>query len=124
MMLEVGVDIISIRRVKDAIETGGKAFLNKTFTLQEQKHAEIHCNPTAYLAMIFACKEAIFKTFAIGWEPGMQFTDISVEYGNHCEPIPSLKGRFADIALRRGASKILLSPSYDGDYAMAVAILF
>ena len=124
MALGVGVDIISISRVKDAVETGGIAFLNKTFTMQEQKHAETHYNPTAYLAMIFACKEAVFKTFAIGWEPGMQLTDISIKYGNDGEPVPSLKGRFAELALRRGVSKILLSPSYDGDYAMAAAILF
>ncbi len=123
MVLGVGVDIISISRMKDAVETGGKAFLNKTFTAQEQQQAETHSNPTAYFAMTFAAKEAIFKTFGIGWESGVQLTEISVTQGKHGEPIPVLTGRFAELASQRGAAKVLLSLSYDGDYAVAVAIL-
>lgn len=123
MVLGVGVDIVSISRVKDAIETGGKAFLNKTFTAQEQQQAEAHSNPIAYFAMTFAGKEAIFKTFGIGWETGVLLTEISVTHGKSGEPIPILTGRFAELALQRGATKMLLSLSYDGDYATAVAIL-
>ena len=123
MVLGLGVDTISISRMKDAVETGGKAFLDKTFTVQEQQQAETHSNPIAYFAMTFAGKEAIFKTFSIDWETGVQLTEISVTRGTSGEPVPVLTGRFAELASQRGVSKTLLSLSYDGDYAVAVAIL-
>jgi phosphopantetheine--protein transferase-like protein len=73
--------------------------------------------------MTFAAKEAIFKTFGIGWETGVQFKEIEVREGEHGEPIPVLTGRFAELVSERGASQVLLSLSYDGDYAVAVATL-
>jgi phosphopantetheine--protein transferase-like protein len=119
----VGVDIVTLARVRDVIETAGKVFLNKVFTPWEQQRAESHANPMAYLAMTFAAKEAIFKTFGIGWETGVQFKEIEIRDGESGEPIPVLSGRFAQIAAERGASRVLLSLSYDGDYAVGVAAL-
>jgi phosphopantetheinyl transferase (holo-ACP synthase) len=37
MVLGVGVDIITLSRMKDALETSGKVFLDKVFTPWEQK---------------------------------------------------------------------------------------
>jgi phosphopantetheine--protein transferase-like protein len=73
--------------------------------------------------MTFAAKEAIFKTFAISWETGVQFKEIEVRDGEYGEPIPVLTGRFAELASERDVSRVLLSLSYDGDYAVAVATL-
>jgi holo-[acyl-carrier protein] synthase len=119
----LGVDIITITRMKDVLETGGKVFMNKVFTPWEQKRAETHPDRVAYLAMTFAAKEAIFKTFGIGWETGVQFKEIEVWEGEHGEPIPVLTGRFAELASKRNVSRVLLSLSYDGDYAIAIATL-
>ena len=119
----VGVDIILLSRVKDAVDTTGKIFLDKVFTPYEQQQAESHPNPIAYLAMTFAAKEAIFKTFGIGWETGVQLKEIEVRNGKFGEPFPILSGRFAEIAAEKGVSSVLLSLSYDGDYAVGVATL-
>lgn len=119
----VGVDLITIGRMRDILETSGRVFMNKVFTLYEQQRAETHPDRTAYLAMTFAAKEAIFKTFGIGWETGVQFKEIEVREGDHGEPVPLLTGRFAELAAERGVSRVLLNLSYDGDYAIAVAAL-
>jgi phosphopantetheine--protein transferase-like protein len=123
LTIGLGVDIITISRMKDVLETGGKAFMDKVFTQYEQERAVNHPDRVAYLAMTFAAKEAIFKTFGIGWETGVQFKEIEVRDGEHGEPIPVLTGTFAELASERGASRVLLSLSYDGDYAIAVATL-
>lgn len=123
MTIGLGVDIITLSRMKDVLETGGKVFLDKVFTPWEQERANTHPERAAYLAMIFAAKEAIFKTFGIGWETGVQFKEIEVRDGEHGEPIPVLTGRFAELASERDVSRVLLSLSYDGDYAVAVATL-
>ena len=123
MTIGLGVDIITISRMRDVLETGGKVFMDKVFTPWEQQRAETHPDRVAYLAMAFAAKEAIFKTFGIGWEIGVQFKEIEVRDGEHGEPIPVLTGRFAELASERDVSRVLLSLSYDGDYAVAVATL-
>jgi phosphopantetheine--protein transferase-like protein len=123
LAIGIGVDIITLSRMKDVLETGGKAFMNKVYTPWEQQRAETHPDRVAYLAMTFAAKEAVFKTFGIGWETGVQFKEIEVRDGEHGEPIPVLTGRFAELASERNASRVLLSLSYDGDYAVAVAAL-
>jgi len=119
----VGVDIIAISRMRDVLETSGKLFIDKVFTPWEQQRAETHHDTVAYAAMIFAAKEAIFKTFGIDWHFGVQMTEIEVRDGEYGEPIPVLTGRFAELAAERQVSRVLLSLSYDGDYVVAVAAL-
>ncbi len=123
MTIGVGVDIISISRMRDVLETSGSVFMKKVFTTWEQQRAETHTDKVAYAAMTFAAKEAIFKTFGIGWHFGVKLTEIEVRDGQFGEPVPVLSGRFAEIAAERGVSRVLLSLSYDGDYAIAMAAL-
>lgn len=123
MTLGVGVDIIAISRMRDVLETSGEAFMNKVFTPMERQRAATHPDKVAYAAMIFAAKEAIFKTFGIGWHFGVKMNEIEVRDGRYGEPEVLLSGRFAEIAAERGVTKVLLSLSYDGDYAVAVAAL-
>lgn len=123
MVLGVGIDIVSITRLKDVIESSGKVFLDKVFTPTEQQRAESHPDPVAYFAMTFAAKEAIFKCFRIGWETGVKLTEIEIRDGEFGEPIPVLTGAFAELAQERGATKVLLSLSYDTEYAVGTANL-
>jgi holo-[acyl-carrier protein] synthase len=124
MTVGLGVDIITISRMRDILETTGKeVFIDKVFTPYEQERSEVHPDRIAYLAMTFAAKEAILKTFGIGWETGVQLKEIEVQDGEWGEPIPCLTGRFSELALERGISRILLSLSYDGDYAIAIATI-
>ena len=121
MGIGIGVDIIALSRVKDAIETSGDVFLNKVFTNWERERAQSHPNPDAYFAMTFAGKEAIFKLFHIGWETGVKLTEIEIREGPHGEPIPTLSGVFAKIAKDKNVTEIVISLSYDTDYAIGIA---
>jgi holo-[acyl-carrier protein] synthase len=121
--LGIGIDIIIISSLTDAVGTAGRAFLDYVFTRWEQQRAETYDNPIAYLAMIFAGKEAIFKAFKINWDTGVRLTEIEVKDGEFGEPVPALTGKFAQLASQLGAARVLLSLSYDGEYAMAIATL-
>jgi holo-[acyl-carrier protein] synthase len=124
MALGVGVDIIAISRMRDILDGPGKqAFLRKVYTTGETQRAEAHSDSVVYYAKTFAAKEAIFKTFGIDWDTGVQFNEIDVQDGEFGEPLPVLSGRFAEIAAERKVEKVLLSLSYDGDYAIAMAVL-
>ncbi len=123
MVLGIGIDIVSLTRVKDAVENAGKVFLDKVFTPWEQERAKSHPNPIAYFAMTFAAKESIFKCFGIGWESGVKLTEIEIRDGKFGEPIPVLSGTFAELTRERGVTKVLLSLSYETDYAVGSAAL-
>jgi holo-[acyl-carrier protein] synthase len=123
MVLGVGVDIITLTRMKDVVDTSGAVFLNKVFTPWEQERSRTHPDPVAYFAATFAAKEAIFKTFGTGWDEGGEFTEIEIRDGPHGEPLAVLSGKFAELAARRGATRVLVSLSFDGDYAIGMATL-
>ncbi len=105
------------------LDTSGKPFIKKVFTPWEQERMESHPDRVAYAAMVFAAKEAVFKTFGISWSFGVQMNEIEVHDGQYGEPQVILSGRFAEVAKERGVSKVHLSLSYDGDYAIAMAAL-
>ena len=120
-MSSVGVDIITLRRMRDALETSGTTFLDKAFTPAEQARAATHPDRVACYAMTFAAKEAIFKTFGIGRER-FELTDIEIGEGPNGDPVAVLLGRVAEIASQRGC-RVSVSLSCDGDHALAVALL-
>ncbi len=83
MTLGIGVDIIALSRIRDAIETTGDLFLNKVFTLGEIELGRACPQPDAYFAMTFAGKEAIFKLFHIGWQTGVKLKEIEIKSGQN-----------------------------------------
>ena len=111
MTLGIGVDIVSLSRMRDILETSESSFMRKVFTPWEQQRAGTHPDKVAYAAMTFAAKEAIFKTFGIGWYFGVQFIEIEVQEGEFGEPLPVLTGKFAEIAAERGVSDFIV-PNY------------
>jgi holo-[acyl-carrier protein] synthase len=121
-MIGVGTDLVRIPRIAEAIERSGDVFLKKVFTRREIEKALPH-DRAAYFAMRFAAKEAVLKALSVGWASGVEGTDIEVDDGGLGEPIVTLSGAVRDMATQRGVRKVLLSLSYDGDYAVAVAIL-
>lgn len=123
MLKGLGVDIVSLKRIERSVESSGKIFLDKVFTEWEQKRAQSHPRPIAYYALTFAGKEAIFKLFHIGWETGVKLNEIEIKDGPHGEPIPELSGRFAEIAKERGVTTVLISLSYEDEYAIGVAAM-
>jgi holo-[acyl-carrier protein] synthase len=121
-MIGVGVDLVRIPRIAEAIDRSEIAFLNKVFTKREIENASPE-NRAAYFATRFAGKEAVLKALSIGWAYGAQGTDIQIDSGKSGEPIVTLSGRVRDIATEKGVKEVLLSLSYDGEYAIAVAVL-
>ncbi|MCX8182968.1 MAG: holo-ACP synthase [Crenarchaeota archaeon] len=125
MIIGVGIDVVSISRIKRAIEKCGERFLKRVFTERELKY----CFQSGYLyerlAARFAAKEAVFKAIGpasrsrLGWR-GVEIEAVDSEMRVvMSEPLLSL-------LREKGARNILISLSHDrtSDVAMAVAVLF
>lgn len=122
MVLGVGVDLIRIQTMREIIDRSGTRFLNKVFTRAEIELASNAADKAAYFAARFAAKESILKAFSTGWI-GVEGTDIEIEPGTLGEPVVKLSGNLAEIARRKGVSRVLLSISCDSEYAVATTIL-
>ena len=60
-----GVDVVELTRFRQAVARGGKAFLQRIFTPQEQRYAAARKYTTMlHLAGRFAAKEAVIKAVA------------------------------------------------------------
>ncbi|MBI5872737.1 MAG: holo-ACP synthase [Candidatus Omnitrophica bacterium] len=107
-----GIDIVEIKRLRQAIERWGDTFLKKVFTEKELEYSQSKRYPLQHLAARFAAKEAVFKAF--GTNPKLNFKDIEISNDRYGRPYCSVKQKTSDI---------LLSMSHSHEYAVASAII-
>jgi holo-[acyl-carrier protein] synthase len=70
MIEGIGVDVVEITRLQEAVDAWGDVFLNKIFTNKEIRYARSKSNPLPHIAARFAVKEAVAKALATGWSGG------------------------------------------------------
>ncbi len=61
MNSHIGIDLIEVSRIEDAIERWGDLFLNRIFDPKEVAYAYQRKYPAQHLAARFAAKEAVYK---------------------------------------------------------------
>ncbi|MFH1578185.1 MAG: holo-ACP synthase [Candidatus Omnitrophota bacterium] len=109
-----GVDIIEVRRIKNAMDKYGHGFLARIFTDRELKKIKEHNNRYQHVAGRFAVKEAVFKAFG---RSALNFRDVEVLNDNHGKPHCSL------INYSEDKFSIHISISHIKNYAVASAII-
>lgn len=129
MIKGIGVDIIEIDRIKDAVDKYGKGFLQKVFTAKEINYCrgrKTYRIPE--LAVRFAAKEAYSKAMGTGIagfgrparrsskseggkNNGLKWTDIEIGNNSAGKPLIYLNGKKSD--------KVHVSLSHSRDYAIA-----
>ena len=121
MIIGVGVDIVEIRRIKEAIERNDN-FIDKLFNKDEVDYLKSRGLRPEYVAGRFAAKEAVAKALGTGFR-GFNFRDIVIDRTTLGKPIVVLKGKAKMIAQKNGDYKIHLSISHGEDSAIAYAVL-
>jgi holo-[acyl-carrier protein] synthase len=120
MIDAIGIDIIEIKRIKDAIERFGDTFTNRVFTPWEIQYCLGKIDPYFSFAGRFAVKEAVFKAVGTGFAEGVKWT--SVEVVNDPSGQPQVRLGQA-IKKHIGNKKILITLSHSKDHAVAAAVL-
>ena len=117
-MVQTGVDIIEIPRIKGVLERYGHRFLNRIFTPKEIAY----CRERApNLAARFAAKEATMKALGTGVK-GVSWKDIEVTRRQSGAPGIQLYGRAEKRAQKLGITEISISLSHSKEYAVAFVI--
>lgn len=119
-MTEVGIDIIEIDRIGEALSRWENKFREMVFTASEIEFCEARSNPAQHYAARFAGKEAVAKALKAAKPIFLKWRDVEIMSDGNGAPTVILHGEaetlFSD-------SKLSLSLSHSKNTAMAVALL-
>lgn len=121
MVIGVGVDIVEIRRIANALQ-GSRAMARRVFTAKEIEYSSGRRNQFQHFAGRFAAKEAALKALGTGWQGGIRWTDVEVE-SEGGRPTLALHGKAKELYDASGAVGSHLSITHSQEYAVAVVIL-
>jgi len=112
----VGVDIVEISRISEAVASHGEVFLSRVYT-----QAEVDCyrHKPSSLAARFSAKEAVIKMLG---GKGLSLTEIEILSAPNGKPVLTLHGKAKARAARLGLSTLEISLSHARDYAVACVI--
>ncbi len=122
MIIGLGVDLISVERVRKAMERSGERFKNRVFTAAEQAYCDAMKMKNQHYAARFAAKEAVMKSLGIGWAKGVAWTDIGVVNLPSGQPSIELEGKVEEVAREKGAAAIHVTLSHQSGCALAAAV--
>ena len=122
-VMGLGVDLVAVGRMRRVVERWNERFLRRVFTREELSYCFKQRDPIPHLAARFAAKEAALKALGIGLSMGVRWTDLEVRRKPGQPPVLVLSGRSEAVGRAKGASRVLLSLTHDGDYALAQALL-
>ena len=114
---ELGIDIIKVERIAAALKKFGDRFPKRVLTDTEHRYVR---NRPQNFAGRWAAKEAVSKVLGLGVR-GVGWRDIEILRLPTGAPSVRLHGRAKVRAEQLGMSRIAVSISHEGDYAVAIA---
>jgi holo-[acyl-carrier protein] synthase len=118
----VGIDAVSESRMAEILARSGASFLRRSFTRGELRYLRGCANAARSCAMLFAGKEAVFKSIGEGWERGAALHDIEIKPRDDGTARVTLRGAFADIVREDDGPDVRLRVGFRAGLALAVAI--
>lgn len=119
MILGTGIDVVEVRRFKEALDRHGDRLLNRLFTPAEKG---ICAGRPERLAARFAVKEAVLKALGTGLSQ-CRWIDVDVACSETGAPSVTLSGGALTTARRLGMTGCHVSLSHTQGTAVAVAIV-
>jgi holo-[acyl-carrier protein] synthase len=122
MTLRVGIDLVAVVSVEEAISAHGDKYLKRVYTDRELEDCRRPggIDPEA-LAARFAAKEAVLKLLRVGDQP-VALRSIEVRREPDGAPTIDMTGSAATLAEEAGVADIAVSITHEDGYAAAVAV--
>lgn len=119
----IGIDVIEVERIEDAMEEFGDRFLERIFTDGERAYCSRQKRPAIHFAARWAAKEAVSKAFGTGIGELLGWQDMEVCRRQSGEPELVLHGKGKDFAEEKGVSQVKISLTHAKSYAAANAVV-
>lgn len=122
-VIGVGVDMVSIDRVRRLIERQGDRFLKRVFTADERVYCGKFKDPSGRYAARFAAKEAVAKAFTTGIGARLGWQSVSIVSGPRGQPMVKLDALGDQLLYQVGGNAVMVSLSHTADNAIAFAVI-
>lgn len=119
MIVGLGLDVVEVARVAQALARHGERFLFRCFLPGELARP----HDPEHVAGVFAAKEAAFKALGTGWGQGLGWHDVVVERDAAGKPNLTFHGPAQMRAQILGAHRAHVSISHQRAVAVAVVVL-
>lgn len=123
MIRGLGVDLMSVKRMEEAVNRFGERLLIRVFTPEEIDYCMGKRFPASHLAGRWAIKEAFFKAMGMGWGQGLRWLDVEWKGIQGGPPQVVLKGETRQRAEERGIHEVWASLSHERGFAVAAVLL-
>lgn len=123
MVVGVGVDLISIKRIERAYRRRPRRFLRRVFSTAELSLLMPRRALFPAMAARFAAKEAVLKAIGCGLGPA-SWQDVEIIALTGKQPQVRLSGIAARFAAESGITGIALSMTHEPPFAGAIAVAY
>ena len=123
-IIGVGVDIVNNNRFKKLVKK--KIFIQRIFTLNEQKSSNKIKNKINFYSKRYAAKEAFSKATGFGISENLHFKDIEIMNNKKGKPVINLKQStrlFLKRKFKVNSFKTNLSLSDEKNYSIAYVVI-
>ena len=123
MIVGLGIDVVEVSRLADALHRHGDRFVLRVFTDLERAACDPRADRLLAYAARFAAKEACLKALGTGWAEGLGFRDVKVVREGNQPPRLVLHGEAVRRAESLGVIRSHVSLTHQPGLAAAVVIL-
>ncbi len=118
----IGVDVVKVERIAEALGRFGERMERRLFTAGELAYCRSFQDPLPHLAARFAAKEAASKALGTGMSQGVGWKDFEVVQPGGRQPRLELHGRGRELFAALGCSAAHVSLTHDGGLAVATVV--
>ncbi|HKO88667.1 MAG TPA: holo-ACP synthase [Burkholderiales bacterium] len=123
MILGIGIDLIEIPRIEQALARHGERFAQRILSRSEYARFQTHAKPAAYLAKRFAAKEAFSKALGTGIRTPVTWRNIGVMNHSSGRPHFEFEPALKTMLESRGVLRAHVSLTDEREMAAAYVVL-
>lgn len=123
MIHGVGTDLVSVKRIEDALFRYGDRFLHRILSEAEVAEYAQSSQPARFLAKRFAAKEAFSKAWGTGIGEAVGWHDVSVGHDARGKPLIAPSAAMTERFLKEKIVAAHVSLSDENEHALAFVVL-
>jgi holo-[acyl-carrier protein] synthase len=123
MIFGIGTDIVSVKRIEDALYRFGDRFLHRVLCESEVAEYAQTTQPARFLAKRFAAKEAFSKAFGTGIGAEVNWHDVTISHDAHGKPIFVMSPALTERMAAKAITSSHVSISDESEYAVAFVVM-
>ena len=123
MIHGIGTDLVSVKRIEDALFRYGDRFLHRILNEIEVGEYAQSSQPARFLAKRFAAKEAFSKAWGTGIGESVGWHDVRVAHDPHGKPLIAPSAALSEKLTKKNIVAAHISLSDENDHALAFVVL-